>query len=57
MVLRSRSLPVAAAIAWANSVLKTPSVHHFSAILVQKFSQRSLEVFLDERSELLHRRI
>jgi hypothetical protein len=41
--------------------LKMPSIHDFTAILVQKFSRRSLEVLLEdlrrERSELLHRRI
>ncbi|HXL31368.1 MAG TPA: hypothetical protein VN968_19050 [Bradyrhizobium sp.] len=61
MVLRIRSLPGAAAIAWAKFGSEDTVSHDYSAILVQKFSQRSLDVLLEDlrrgRSELLHRRI
>jgi hypothetical protein len=54
-------LPGAAAIAWAKFGSEDTVSHDYSAILVQKFSQRSLDVLLEDlrrgRSELLHRRI
>jgi len=60
-MLRIPGLPNAAAIAWAEFGSEDTVSHDLSAILVQKFSQRSLDVFLEDlrrrRSELLHRRI